>query len=360
MIQGTLRTDAFDSGMSMTTMHGGAAVGVNRNFSVAGEIDIGGSLTNSPGGGSQIGFAGAGNRVRGDLSIVPPLRVAGGTEVERDLVAQGALDVQGSLQIGRDLVLPPDATMAGNIVVAGTTRRESVSIPTPCDCGDRLDIAGIVAAGVAAADDGFDRDALSSITGPNQTVEIPCGRFDVSNINVRGGLTLRVHGRTALFIDGSLTVSGSLGVDLGDTGELDIFVAGSLTIMGNATFGSSSRPAAVRIYVAENVELAGGSELAGNLYAPNAHVNPQGTYEVYGSLFANTIQAAGDLIVHYDRAVLRVDEECDTPTPENCTECDDCGRNACIDGECGPCRSDADCCAPLVCYANGTCGPLLF
>lgn len=360
MTQGTLRTDSFDSGMSMSTMHGGAAVGVNRNFSVAGAIDIGGSFTNSPGGGGQIEFIGVNNRVRGDLSIIPSLRVAGGTEVERDLETLGGLNVQGSLQIGRDLILPTDAAMTGNVVVAGATRREAVSIPTSCDCSDLLDIAGIVAAGSAAADEGFDRDALSSVIGPAQTMEVPCGRFDVSQIDIRGGLTLRVPGRTALFVEGSLVISGSLDVDLGETGELDIFVAGSLRIMGNATFGSPSRPAAVRIYVAENVVLAGGSVLAGNLYAPNARVNPQGTYEIHGSIFANTIQSAGNLIVHYDRAVLRVDEECDTPPPEGCTECDECGRQACVDGECGPCRSDADCCSPLVCYSDGTCGPLLF
>lgn len=361
MIQGLLKTDAFDSEMSMSTMHGGAAVGVNRNFQVAGAIDIGGSFTNSPGGESHISFVGVNNRVRGDLSTVPPLHVAGGTEVERDLIGRGAIDVQGRLQIARDLALPSDANMTGNIVVSGTTRRTSVDIPVPCDCSDRLDIAGIVAAGIATADDGFDREALSSILGPNQTIEIPCGRFDISQIQVRGGLTLRIHGRTALFIDGPLEVYGSLDVDLGETGELDIFVAGSLSILGNATFGSPSRPAAVRIYVAENVNLAGGSELAGNLYAPNATVTPQGTYEIYGSLFVNRIHASGGLTVHYDRAILRADEECDTPPPpEGCSECDECGRQSCIDGECGPCQSDSDCCAPLVCLSNGTCGPLLF
>lgn len=357
-VQGTLTTDAFDSGTS-TTMHGGAAVGANRTFSVAGKVDVGGTLANSPGG-SQIGFAGPNNQVRGDLSIMPSLEVAGALDIERDLYAAGAINVRGDLAIQRDLVLPPGSSMSGNITVARETRREAVTVPTACDCTAPLDIAAIVASGVSSSDDGFDRDALASIVGPNHEIEIPCGRFDVSSIGVNGSLTLRVPGRTALFIEGSLTVAGSLAVDLGDTGEIDIFVGGSLTVMGSASFGSPSRPAAVRIYVAQDVQLAGGSQLAGNLYAPNARVAPQGTYEIHGSLFVGTLAAAGDLTVHYDRAILRADEDCDIPPPTGCTECDECGRNACVDGACGACRTDADCCPPLVCYPDGTCGALLF
>ncbi len=35
------------------------------------------------------------------------------------------------------------------------------------------------------------------------------------------------------------------------------------------------------------------------------------------------------------------------------------GAQACVDGTCGDCRTDADCCAPLICNA-GRCEPLLF
>jgi hypothetical protein len=34
-------------------------------------------------------------------------------------------------------------------------------------------------------------------------------------------------------------------------------------------------------------------------------------------------------------------------------------RRACIGGECASCTSDTDCCPPLVCYPDGTCGSLL-
>ena len=46
----------------------------------------------------------------------------------------------------------------------------------------------------------------------------------------------------------------------------------------------------------------------------------------------------------------------DTSGCTACTSCRDCNNQACIDGQCTSCRSDGDCCAPLICRADGTCG----
>jgi hypothetical protein len=41
-----------------------------------------------------------------------------------------------------------------------------------------------------------------------------------------------------------------------------------------------------------------------------------------------------------------------------CGTCKDCGNQACVNGTCGSCTTNADCCAPLICQ-GGTCVPLL-
>ena len=46
----------------------------------------------------------------------------------------------------------------------------------------------------------------------------------------------------------------------------------------------------------------------------------------------------------------------DTSECVDCLSCLDCLNQACIDGECGSCLSDSDCCAPWRCFAR-TCFP---
>ena len=70
-------------------------------------------------------------------------------------------------------------------------------------------------------------------------------------------------------------------------------------------------------------------------------------------IMAGSIQAENKVRVHYDRAVLSVGENCPgNPPGEDCDSCLDCGNQACIDGQCGACRTDDDCCPPLVCVAG--------
>ena len=79
---------------------------------------------------------------------------------------------------------------------------------------------------------------------------------------------------------------------------------------------------------------------------------------LHGSLFAQNIITGGDLDVHYDRSILRAGDDCpDEPTPTACRRCGTCrASQGCVGGSCGACRTDADCCEPLVCAtATGRC-----
>ena len=40
------------------------------------------------------------------------------------------------------------------------------------------------------------------------------------------------------------------------------------------------------------------------------------------------------------------------PPPGGCSSCLDCGNQACVDGVCGECTNDGQCCPPLVCIGG--------
>jgi hypothetical protein len=174
-----------------------------------------------------------------------------------------------------------------------------------------------------------------------------------------------------------LIVTGALWFDLAPGAELDLFIKGNLVLTGATAFGNVTRPADFRVYVGGKSELTGtpsavlltGAQLFGaNLSAPNSFINSEGAMFVRGSIFGKNIHADAAIHVDYDREVLERadDEQClppppdgEEPPPECTSSCDEsCGSQACIDGSCGACDSDDDCCAPLICHENGRCGPL--
>jgi hypothetical protein len=116
----------------------------------------------------------------------------------------------------------------------------------------------------------------------------------------------------------------------------------------------------VRVYAAGSREIAlpGTDAIAMNLYAPHAKVTVSAPGNVYGALFAESVEAKSSLFVHYDRAILRADETCSIDAPQSCASCDLCGsESACVAGKCAACTSDSDCCSPLVCE-QGACQAL--
>ena len=184
-----------------------------------------------------------------------------------------------------------------------------------------------------------------------------------------------MDGRTLIYVAGDVTVENPLNVIVGPMGELDLFIAGNLEATDALNLGDgTSRPASVRLYVGGTrpILMSSGTTLAGNLYAPFAQLRPADRVTIFGSAFVESFASSGDVTIHYDRAVITADEDCpDIPgpmpdggvpsdggvPPPGCMTCGDCpATEACVDGVCGDCRTDGDCCRPLVCNtATGRC-----
>jgi hypothetical protein len=296
----------------------------------------------------------------------------GMTTVARNVWLGDSLTGAGSLTISGDLRQTPGAARSVPALdVQGQDSREPVTIDPPCACGDDqvLDVVGIVDLAKTNNDDaaaGFDPESLAHIVD-NREVELPCGRLYASELtvdNTSSTLTIKVTGRTALFVQGDVHTMGMVNIDMAADAQLDLFVRGNFVLAGIQSAGDMVRPADLRVYVggSDGILLAGITAFTGNLYAPHAMVTIGGVQDIYGAVFAGDFTAGGITNLHYDRAIVRRGDDCTPPDepPPQCQDCSGCAAsNACIEGRCGACRSDADCCQPLAC-TDGVCAPLLF
>jgi hypothetical protein len=313
----SVTTDAFDSRLGPYAPGGvGGHVGVNGGLGSngGGTLRVGGDVTVAGTSGLQAGPT---------LDVAGNLAVAGG--IGR---SSSTIDVRGAARVGGNvdvsmltvagaLTTTAGATVTGN-VVAGSRITGAVSVPPPCRCdaGDVLDIGAIVAEHELAnhdADVGITPDELVDVQG-DATLELPCGRFYLNRISAGGGgtITLRATGRTALFIGGDVTLNGNLTVEVAPGAEMDLFITGFLNLPGTARLGDPTRPRALRVYIASagSIALSGGSELHGNLYAPQADLATSANVDVFGAVLLNRWTLSAPVNVHYDRAIEFAGDGC--------------------------------------------------
>ncbi len=358
-----IKTDSFDHTKGPYTPGSAgkaASAGVNGKLTNTQPMDIGGSLYVGSSSGVSIGA----NITAGvDLHSAGPVMGSGSLTVKGDAEVNGNvsctnLDIGGTLTIPKGkTVYVPSSRKVGKLVYG------PVTVAPPCDCAPKhlYDIAGLVKTYSSINDNAaikLDPSKLLAYTAPTK-LELPCGRFYLKGISGSGGLTIHVTGRTALFVDGSVVASGGVKVTLGPKGELDLFVAGDLSSSGTLSLGSAAEPSRVRLYAGGKgyVNLGAGATFAGNLYAPYATLQAAGNQDVYGAVFVKSINISGKLTIHYDLAILEAGAKCPPKkSGQGCSSCHDCGNQACVNGKCGKCTANSQCCKPLYCVA-GKCIP---
>jgi hypothetical protein len=182
-------------------------------------------------------------------------------------------------------------------------------VTQPCACGadEILDVAGIVA---NAKTNNHDADSLFGASA-DRRIELPCGKLWANGLTAADAahLTIVFDGRTSLFIDGDLTVTGKLTFELGPAADVDVFVSGNYLIAGTQDFDVTGA-GNIRFYVAGDQRIDVKSAFRASLYAPHADVMLSGLGEVYGAEFANSLIAPGSVAVHYDRNILRAGDRC--------------------------------------------------
>lgn len=350
-------TDAFDSRAGQYTSGSGGALGVNGRLDLSQPTSIGGALVIGDGTGMNAG-AGA------PLGVAQNLASAGPVVSEAQVVVRGDLRANGrvaasDLTVGGTLTMPEGAAVeVSGTLDAPEPTRSVVSVSPPCDCtpGALVDIPAEVEARRLDHDDeraGLDPASLANASGQ---IDLPCGHYFFERINAVSDLTIHATGRVAIFVAGDVATGGRLSITLAPDAELDFLVGGQLVTTGPLEIGAGERPVAARLYVGGTgtVQLGSGGTFYGNLYAPSAELVANGPVEVYGALFVRRVAASGALVAHFDRAVESAGDACPAPADSTCKSCLDCRGSGCVEGVCGPCRTDLDCCVPQACL-EGAC-----
>jgi hypothetical protein len=288
-----------------------ADVASDGSIEIGGNAQVAGSI--SAGASDGIGF----NRA---ASIFGGLR-SGGSLVAEQLVTVGADayvagDVLGRVDVGGTLYVSPSSSVSPpaseNYIV-----REEIAVEPPCNCavGPVVDVDALVSVAANHNDNvagGVDVAALTSTHGPT-VFDLPCGSYFLPSLTSDDTLQVRVHGRSALYIDGDLDLADGLRVTLDSGAELDLFVTGDVSLQAGQ-LGASS-PAAVRLWLASTViQLGADASLSAIVYAPNATVLPQQDLMASGALFVGAIAASGDVTVRFDSNVLDDGATCDGTT----------------------------------------------
>ena len=281
--------------------------------------------------------------------------------VDADAWVAGSIAASGQLDIAGTLHQPPGAGMTGNVSY-GSLVEQPVDVPPPCRCGAEamVPVSELEAAHASPNNDnaliGLESDALLNPSDPIQ-LTLPCGRYYLDAVLTSQPMTILVTGRAALFVGGSITSSAKLQIAVAPSGELDLFVGGTIIGSDTLTLGSPNYPALMRVYIGSptGLTLSGAANVGAYVWAGYGPVSLSNALEVFGGIFAKSFTATHVAKIHYDRAVTNAGADCpDTAPGDECQSCEDCGNQACIDGQCGGCTASDQCCPPLICI-EGTC-----
>lgn len=297
-----LSTDGFDSREGPWTPGGTGGDVAAGSLALDAPADLAGSLT-------VLGDLEAGPRttVAGDLAVGGHLGRPGSTVVVAGGARLGGGAEVTALTVGGTLTSAPGTTLAGAID-AGARVTAPVTVAAPAACAAPVVDVGAVVADLAAAnhDDavGLDPDALADVSGA-RTLELPCGRYYLSRIQGPAAtIAIHITGKAVLAVEGGITVSAELTIDVDPGAELDLFVTGPVNLPAATRIGDPSRPWAVRWYIGTGGAVALGptATLAAGVYAPAADLTADGG-DVFGALVVNRLVAAGAVDVHHDRAL---------------------------------------------------------
>ncbi len=351
--------DAYDSASGPYVSGPGGSVGANGEIRTA-EFTVSGDLRAGSGAGVMLNATTIGLQLHSSGNVEAVESVSVGD----DAFVGGALS--GEIAIAGALHTPACGAVPGSVTSASCVD-EAVTVPPPCACAadELIPIDGIVAHYAMAANNdnaavGLAPDVFATTGGPRR-LDLPCGYYYLDQI--QGAVTIVAHGRTALFVGGDIDASSAMTFTVDPGATLDVYVAGTLHASAALRIGSPAYPRNMRFYVggtdssftpARSIDLTSDTDLAGLLYAPYGAVVSSSTLEMYGAIFAGRYHNSSSTFIHYDRAAAGLGEACDDEPPPGCTSCRDCGNQACVDGACGACSADGDCCSPLRCVA-GTC-----
>jgi hypothetical protein len=350
VIDSAFSIDAYDSTKGPYVPGGlGGSCGANGSIQMSATFDVTGDIRTSGAGGLSIGGQ---TTAKQSLHVAHRLDVLDVLTVGLDAIAASvAGDAPGT--ITGNLTTTDCGSVPQNVTVGGACTSATVQVPDPCDCAanDLLPVDAIV---TFFSDPAHNDNALINLDptvyaspAAAARLELPCGYYFLTAINGASERVIGVHGRTAIFVGASISASAPITFTLTPGSTLDVFVKGGLSTSDALNSGTPAYPSHSRFWLSGNVSTAAVGNLNGLFYNPKGTFTATDALTMYGSIFTNTYDGQSSTNIHFDQAAASAGEECPGGTA---TTCKTSGQT---------CTMDSDCCQPLYCLSDHTCGYLI-
>jgi predicted acyltransferase (DUF342 family) len=197
------------------------------------------------------------------------------------------------------------ATVLGNAVVTGSTAPAKAKFAMP-----PLEIPTYASLG-----------ALS--VANSATVNIPSGNRQYTNLKVGKQSTLNITGPAKIVMNNFLLENGGAVIIDATAGPVEIYVHDDFVMRSNSQMRPTDyAPKNLKVFLKsdniinpdlvvdlDDVEFQSNSKLYGTIYAPNAHVDINSNFELFGSLIARRVTLRSNSLIHFDEALMLGDED---------------------------------------------------
>jgi hypothetical protein len=221
-----------------------------------------------------------------------------------------ALGLYGGANIGQmgDVGSNHDIILKGNVDVSGSAGAVGV-----IDYGGASSISGniekISSVYLPPIDDLVNEVKASNdnnlCTHVDKKGNVSAGIDNQGRINHNGGTVIMQGGTTETpkrYYVSDIKLVGN--ADLKITGPIEIYTDGDLKLVGTAIENPNGVPGDFKIYTSgTSIQLGGTNDFWGVVYAPEAVIDLQGNFQMYGSLIGYDIFARGNPDFHYDEAL---------------------------------------------------------
>ena len=215
----------------------------------------------------------------------------------------------------------------GSVAINNADIYGFASVGTSNTTGLRVGTNGIISGNFSASGGTIDSTRIATdFTANFDAMTNPNGAVDLTTWDTTlGGTGVTATYRYSGAITGSFSVTGNITLILTGSGDvmklngagdtltinsgssLIIYTAGDIDLTGGGVANPNSQASTLQIYgtgtSTQRIDIGGGAEFTGVVYAPEASVRVFGTPEVMGSIVANNITVMGNAKFHYDEAL---------------------------------------------------------
>ncbi len=120
------------------------------------------------------------------------------------------------------------------------------------------------------------------------------------NFSLSGGDSVTLQPGTYYFAKLQLSGGSSLGI----TGQTIVYCTDDVDLSGGTVTNTQQLPANFQLYSTGNsVDLSGGSDFYGVVYAPTANIQRSGGGDLYGMAVGASLNVSGGSGLHYDQSL---------------------------------------------------------